>query len=50
MTPRQIASYQFLADRRRERELHTGLAIAALAASGDGKAIKHQLAEWEKDQ
>jgi hypothetical protein len=49
LTPRQITAYLFLAERRKERELHSQLAVASLAASGDGKAIKNQLEKWEKE-
>jgi len=50
LTPRQIAAYLFLSERRRERENYAALAIAALGASGDGKQIQKQLDEWEKQQ
>ena len=29
--------------------MHSQLALHALAASGDGKVIKKQLDEWERD-
>jgi hypothetical protein len=35
----------FIAGRRRQRDLADALAIQALAASGDGEAIKRQIRE-----
>jgi len=48
MTPRQLAAYIFLGDRRHERELHERLAFGVLAAHGDGETIKKQLKDLER--
>lgn len=50
MTPRMLMAFNFLADRRREREMANLLALTALAHSGDGDAINKQLKRWEDDQ
>lgn len=47
-TPRQLAAYLFIANRRRKRELSEQLAINALAAQGDGEALKRQMRELEE--
>jgi hypothetical protein len=50
MTPRTILAYNFLADRRREREMAQLLGLTALAHSGDGDSINKQIKRWEDDQ
>lgn len=50
MTPRQIAAWNFLAGRRREREMAQMLGIASLGNSENEDAIKKQLEAWERDQ
>lgn len=49
MTPRQIASYCFLAARREDIESHRELSLMILADSGDAKAVEKQLKQWEKE-
>jgi hypothetical protein len=44
-----MAAYAFLAVKRQNRETHRDLSILLLAQSGDEKAIKKQLEDWEKD-
>ncbi|MEK9752507.1 MAG: hypothetical protein VW338_04750 [Rhodospirillaceae bacterium] len=48
-TPRAMQGWLYFAARRRRRELAGELAVAALAASGDGKSIKKQIKTWERD-
>lgn len=47
MTPRNIAAYVFLMERRREREMAHALGIAHLAQNGDGKAVEEQMKKWQ---
>ena len=49
MTPRQIASYCFLAARREDLESHRQLSLMILVESADAKAIEKQLKQWEKE-
>lgn len=42
-TPRQMAAFLFFANRRRKRELREQLAIQALAARGEPKAVEKAL-------
>jgi hypothetical protein len=46
-TPRQCQAFEFLAIKRRHRELSEQLNANALAARGDEKQINMQLREWE---
>lgn len=48
MTPRQLAAYMHFATKREIAERMTKLSLVALASQGDGKAIKKQLADWDK--
>jgi hypothetical protein len=48
-TPRQLAAFLFIAERRRRDELREQLHISTLAARGDEKAIHGQLKEWAAD-
>lgn len=45
MTPRRLAAYLELASHRRREEAAERLAIGALAAQGDSKAIQKELDE-----
>lgn len=42
-TPRQMHAFLFIAGKRRERERRELLALHALAARGDPKAVRKQL-------
>jgi hypothetical protein len=44
-----MAAFNFLAEKRQNRESHRTLGLLALSQSGDGKGIKKQLETWEKD-
>jgi hypothetical protein len=44
-----MSAFQFLASKRRSREMHRQLSVTALANCGDGKEINKQLETWEKD-
>jgi hypothetical protein len=46
-TPRQCQAFEFLASKRRQRELSEQLHANTLAARGDEKQIRSQLREWE---
>jgi len=43
-----LAAYTFLATKRLQREHHATLSLMLLAQSGDEKAVKRQLEDWEK--
>ena len=49
MTPRMMAAFLFLEDKRRRRRYHEDLYFRSLVASGDGKAIKKQMDELERE-
>ncbi len=49
MTPRMMAAFLFLEDKRRRRRHYEDLYFRALAAGGDGKAIKKQMDELERE-
>jgi hypothetical protein len=49
MTPRMMAAYLFLADKRRKRRLYEELYYAAVANCGDGKLIKKQMDDMERE-
>ena len=48
MTPRQIASYLVLVDRRHQRLAAKGLYLNALAAQGGDKAINREIKDLTK--
>lgn len=48
MTPRKIDALLFVAAKRKKREQRALLALHALAAQGDPKAIKTQLLQAEE--
>lgn len=47
-SPRRIVAFSELAAHRKKQELATTLAVHALAAQGDNKAIKKQINQLEK--
>lgn len=49
MTPRQIAAWSFLANRRREADMSQLLSVMQLAVNGSGDQVKKQQDEWERD-
>lgn len=46
LTPRQISAYQFLAERRRERENANMFGVVNLATNGEPDKMRKQLDEW----
>ena len=46
LTPRQIAAYLEFTDKLDRIDRANDLAIAAIGAQGDGKAIEKKLKEW----
>jgi hypothetical protein len=46
LTPRQMAAYLEFGERLDRRQRASDLAIAALGAQGDKKAIEQTLKEW----
>lgn len=46
-TPKQLAAFLFLAEKRRQQELRQQLHTNTLAARGDEKAVRSQLRDWE---
>ncbi len=48
MTPRQIAAYLVLVDRRHQRLAAKGLYLNALAAQGGGKDIQREIKDLLK--
>jgi hypothetical protein len=46
-TPRQLQAFLFLARQRRQHELRDQLQLNALAARGDGNALRQQLKDWD---
>lgn len=48
-TPRQMGGWLFAGQRRQKRRLAEQLTLSALAASGDARAIREQLAKLERD-
>lgn len=49
MTPREIAASLFFAERRRKREAAEQLALNALAARGEPRALKKQIEDLQRD-
>jgi hypothetical protein len=49
MTPKQISGHTQLMHRRIIADRASDLAIIALGAQGEGRVIKKQLDEWEKE-
>jgi hypothetical protein len=48
-TPRQLAAYGFIAEKRRTRERAEALTIGVMASRGDLKTVKKQLKEWSRE-
>jgi hypothetical protein len=48
-TPRQLAAFLALAERRRKADLSEQLHLNTLAARGDEQAVRNQLREWSTD-
>jgi hypothetical protein len=46
-TPRQLHALLAIANDRKRQEMAALLSMHALAAQGDGKAIREQLKKWE---
>jgi hypothetical protein len=44
-----MSAFMFLATKRLHRENYVTLSLLLLAQSGDEKAVKRQLEEWEKE-
>lgn len=44
-----MAAFLFIEDKQRVRRYYESLYVAALASSGDGKAIKKQMDEWARE-
>ena len=49
MTPRQLAAFRFLAERRRERDMAHLLSVIALGSQGKAETIQEQIGKWEQD-
>ena len=49
MTPRQIAGSIYFAERRRRREAAERLALDAIAARGEPRALKKQIEDLRRD-
>jgi hypothetical protein len=49
MTPREIAASLCFAERRRKREAAEQLALTALAARGEARALKKQIEDLHRD-
>jgi hypothetical protein len=49
MTPREIAGALYFAERRRRREAAEQLALGALAARGEPRALKKQIEDLQRD-
>lgn len=49
MTPREIAASLYFAERRRKREAAEQLALAALAARGEPRALRQQIKDLQRD-
>jgi hypothetical protein len=49
MTPREIAGSLYFAERRRRRDAAEQLALGALAARGEPRALKRQIEQLKKD-
>ena len=49
MTPREIAASLYFAERRRKREAAEQLALQALAARGEPRALKKRMEDLQKD-
>jgi hypothetical protein len=49
MTPREIAANFYFAERRRKREAAELLALNALAARGEPRALKKQVEDLQRD-
>ena len=49
MTPREIAASLYFAERRRKREAAEQLALSALAARGEPRALKKQIEDLQRD-
>ena len=47
-TPKQLAAFLIIAGDRRRREMRDQLQLGALAAQGDGKAIKATLRDLDE--
>jgi hypothetical protein len=45
-TPKQVAAFVFIAQKRRQRELLVQLEVNTLAARGDEKALRAKFREW----
>ncbi len=49
MTPREIAASLYFADRRRKRDAAEQLALSALAARGEPRALAKQIEDLQRD-
>ena len=49
MTPREIAGSLYFTERRRRRDAAEQLALGALAARGEPRALKRQIEQLKKD-
>lgn len=49
MTPREIAASLYFAERRRKREAAEQLALHALAARGEPRALKKRIEDLQRD-
>jgi hypothetical protein len=49
MTPREIAGSLYFAERRKKRQAAERLALSALAARGEPRELKKQIADLRRD-